>query len=53
MSIGSVMVMPTPTAGPLMAAITGFDAAEDPQRHQAATVPGDADRRPRRRCRPG
>ena len=24
MSIGSVMVMPTPTAGPLMAAITGF-----------------------------
>ena len=24
MSIGSVMVTPTPTAGPLMAAITGF-----------------------------
>ncbi len=24
MSIGSVIVMPTPTAGPLIAAITGF-----------------------------
>ena len=27
MSIGSVIVTPTPTAGPLMAAITGFSEA--------------------------
>ena len=28
MSIGSVIVIPTPTAGPLMAAITGFSDAK-------------------------
>ena len=37
-SIGSVIVMPTPTAGPLIAAITGFVRVEDAQRHLAAAV---------------
>ena len=38
MSIGSVIVAPTPTAGPLIAAITGFLRVEDPQREFAAVV---------------
>ena len=47
MSIGSVIVMPTPTAGPLIAAITGFERVEDAQRHPAAAVARHA--APRRR----
>ena len=38
MSIGSVIVTPTPTAGPLIAAMTGFVDCEDPQGHQPAPV---------------
>ena len=38
MSIGSVMVTPTPTAGPLIGADHRLGAVEDPQRHQAAAV---------------
>ena len=40
-SIGRVIVAPTPTAGPLMAAITGLVRVEDPQRQFAAVVAGD------------
>ena len=38
MSIGSVIVTPTPTAGPLIAAMIGFFELEDAQRHAAAAV---------------
>jgi hypothetical protein len=37
-SAGSVIVAPTPTAGPLTATITGFARGGDPQRHRAAPV---------------
>ena len=37
-SNGRVIVMPTPTAGPLIAPITGLVHDEEPQRHEAALV---------------
>ena len=40
MSIGRVIVTPTPTAGPLIAAISGFLRLEQPQRQLAAAVAG-------------
>ena len=41
MSIGSVIVAPTPTAGPLIAAITGLVEREHAQRELAAVVARD------------
>ena len=40
-SIGSVIVAPTPTAGPLMAAITGLVQLKTPQRQFPAVVAGN------------
>ena len=52
MSIGSVMVMPTPTAGPLIAAITGFFESKIRRVTRAAAVAVLLGRRRRGRARP-